>query len=42
MDYRKQINLIDVEEVNVPINVIGCGALGSWLVLFLLKMGENE
>ena len=39
MDYRKQINLIDVEEVNIPINVIGCGALGSWLVLFLLKMG---
>lgn len=39
MDYRKQINLIDVEEVNTPINVIGCGALGSWLVLFLLKMG---
>lgn len=39
MDYRKQINLIDAEEVNIPINVIGCGALGSWLVLFLLKMG---
>lgn len=39
MDYRKQINLIDAEKVNVPINVIGCGALGSWLVLFLLKMG---
>ena len=39
MDYRKQINLIDGEEVNIPINVIGCGALGSWLVLFLLKMG---
>lgn len=39
MDYRKQINLIDVEEVNTPINVIGCGALGSWLVMFLLKMG---
>ena len=39
MDYRKQINLIDAEEVNVPINIIGCGALGSWLVLFLLKMG---
>ena len=39
MDYRKQINLIDAEEVNIPINIIGCGALGSWLVLFLLKMG---
>lgn len=39
MDYRKQINLIDVNRVNTPINIIGCGALGSWLVLFLLKMG---
>lgn len=39
MDYRKQINLIDVSEIKTPINVIGCGALGSWLVLFLLKMG---
>lgn len=38
-DYRKQTNLIDVEEVDVPIHVIGCGALGSWLVFFLLKMG---
>lgn len=38
-DYRKQVNLIDVEEVEVPIHVIGCGALGSWLVFFLLKMG---
>ena len=38
-DYRKQTNLIEVENVDVPIHVIGCGALGSWLVFFLLKMG---
>lgn len=38
-DYRKQTNLIEVEEVTTPIHVIGCGALGSWLVFFLLKMG---
>ena len=38
-DYRKQTNLIDVEEVDTPIHVIGCGALGSWLTFFLLKMG---
>ena len=38
MDYRKQINLIDVNRINTPINIIGCGALGSWLVLFLLKI----
>ena len=38
-DYRKQTNLIEVENVDIPIHVIGCGALGSWLVFFLLKMG---
>jgi adenylyltransferase/sulfurtransferase len=38
-DYRKQTNLIEVEEVTTPIHVIGCGALGSWLTFFLLKMG---
>lgn len=38
-DYSKQIELIDVEKVDKRINVIGCGALGSWIVFFLLKMG---
>ena len=41
-DYRKQMELIEVEKFNKRINVIGCGALGSWLVFYLLKMGfEN-
>ena len=38
-DYRKQIELIDVNDFNKPIHVIGCGALGSWVTFFLLKMG---
>lgn len=38
-DYRKQMELIEVEKFNKRINVIGCGALGSWLTFFLLKMG---
>lgn len=38
-DYRKQMELIEVERFNKRINVIGCGALGSWLIFFLLKMG---
>ena len=38
-DYSKQSELLDVSKVDVPIHVIGCGALGSWLVFFLLKMG---
>ena len=41
-DYRKQTNLIEVEEVTTPIHVIGCGALGSWLTFFLLKMGFKD
>ena len=41
-DYRKQMELIEVEKFNKRINVIGCGALGSWLIFYLLKMGfEN-
>lgn len=43
-DYTKQEELINIvkfntENNNQRINVIGCGALGSWIVLFLLKMG---
>lgn len=38
-DFTKQTELIDVENFNERINIIGCGALGSWIVFFLLKMG---
>ena len=38
-DYTKQMELINAHEVSEPINVIGCGALGSWIAFFLLKMG---
>ena len=38
-DFTKQSELIDVNEFKTPIHVIGCGALGSWLTFFLLKMG---
>lgn len=41
-DYSKQINLIDVNEFKTPINIIGCGATGSWLAFFLVKMGFNN
>ena len=41
-DYTKQSELILPHEFKHRINVVGCGALGSWLVMFLLKMGfEN-
>lgn len=38
-DYSKQTELIKPHEFTEKINVIGCGAGGSWLVFFLLKMG---
>lgn len=38
-DFTKQSELIDVNKFDIPIHVIGCGALGSWLTFFLLKMG---
>lgn len=38
-DYSKQSELIEVSKFNEPIHVIGCGAVGSWLTFFLLKMG---
>lgn len=41
-DYRKQSELINTAEFDIPIHVIGAGALGSWLAFFLLKMGFNN
>lgn len=42
-DYSKQMELIEpFKHRNKRINIIGCGAGGSWLSFFLLKMGfEN-
>lgn len=41
-DYSKQIELIKPHEFKEHIHVIGAGALGSWIVFILLKMGfEN-
>lgn len=41
-DFSKQMELIKAHEFKERINVIGCGAIGSWVVFFLLKMGfEN-
>lgn len=41
-DYSKQTELIKPWTVDKRINVIGCGAAGSWVVFFLLKMGFNN
>lgn len=41
-DYSKQIDLIKPHEFKKTIHVIGCGAIGSWVVFFLLKMGFDN
>ena len=41
-DYRKQSELIDAQEFDKPIHVIGAGALGSWVAFILLKMGFKD
>ena len=38
-DYTKQVELIDVSKFDVPINIIGCGATGSFVAFILIKMG---
>lgn len=38
-NFTKQMELVDVDAFKYPINVVGAGALGSWLAFFLLKMG---
>jgi len=37
--YSRQLDIINVDELNVPINVIGAGGIGSWTALLLAKIG---
>jgi molybdopterin/thiamine biosynthesis adenylyltransferase len=41
-DFSKQMELIKAHEFKHRINIIGAGALGSWLAFFLLKMGFSD
>lgn len=41
-DYSRQINILNPEEFNKRINIIGVGATGSWMSLALAKMGLNN
>lgn len=38
-NFSRQINILNVEEFNTPIHIIGAGAVGSWVALSLAKMG---
>lgn len=39
INYSRQSNIFNKNEFNIPINIIGAGATGSWLALMLAKMG---
>jgi len=37
--YSRQLDIIDVEKMDLPIHIIGCGGIGSWTTLMLAKIG---
>jgi len=37
--YTRQLDIINQEQLNFPIHVIGAGGIGSWTALLLAKMG---
>lgn len=39
MDLYRQQDLIDPDQLEVPVTVVGCGGIGSFVVLALAKMG---
>lgn len=41
-DYSRQVNILNPEEFNTKINIIGAGATGSWVAFSLAKMGLSN
>ena len=41
-DFSRQANILNPEEFNRPIHIIGAGATGSWVAFTLAKMGLNN
>lgn len=41
-DFSRQVNILNPEEFNTRINIIGAGAVGSWVAFSLAKMGLNN
>jgi len=37
--YKRQIDIVSYNQLNIPIHIIGCGGIGSWTTLMLAKMG---
>ena len=41
-DYSRQVNILNPEEFNTIITIIGAGATGSWVAFSLAKMGLSN
>lgn len=37
--YKRQSDIVDYDKLKLPIHLIGCGGIGSWVGLMLAKMG---
>lgn len=37
--YNRQMDIVDVDKLSIPIHVIGVGGIGSWTTMLLAKMG---
>ena len=37
--FTRQLDIINQDELNFPIHIIGCGGIGSWTALLLAKIG---
>lgn len=42
MDFSRHMELFDPYSFNTPVHIIGVGATGSWLALFLAKLGIQD
>lgn len=42
LDVRRHVELFDPYNFKEPITIIGCGATGSWVALYLAKLGITD
>ena len=42
IEFTRQLDLVDLDRLKIPITIIGAGAVGSFTALALAKMGAND
>lgn len=42
IDATRHREIFDPEKFNIPVQIIGCGAVGSWVALMLAKLGISD